>query len=85
MPDIVCSYPGCMAFAQSRLPLIHEKKLEGEMPLCHDAKHMVWGGGECHDFGEMEEAKREEYLQNLEDTLKKKILEKMRLTGRDTG
>ena len=81
MVDMVCSHPDCMEKALSRLPLMYGKNREGEMPICHEAVHVVWAGGECHDFGEMDDAGRQEYLQRLEDTLKQKILDKMEIMG----
>ncbi|TRO55185.1 hypothetical protein E2P64_07575 [Candidatus Bathyarchaeota archaeon] len=82
MLAMVCSYPNCMAKAKSRLPLMHGKIHDGELPVCHEAEHVVWGGGRCYDFGQMSEGERQEYLQTLAEELKHKILAKMELIGK---
>jgi len=66
----------------SRLPLMYAKVQEGSLPVCHEAEHVVWGGGQCCDFGKLDKGERQMYLQKLADSLKRKLIAKMELIAR---
>lgn len=60
-----CFCPGCEGEAESRFPLVRDKKVVGEIPVCHRPKHVVWAGGECCRFEKMDEEEQDEYLRKL--------------------
>lgn len=60
-----CCCPGCEEEAKSGFPLVHNKKTVGELPVCHRPKHVVWAGGECCRFEQMDEEEQGEYLEKL--------------------
>ena len=59
---MICSHPKCERNAQSKLPLVVDGEVKGELPVCHDAAHMVWGGCELGQFEKMDDKARERFL-----------------------